>query len=90
MRKLLFAGLAAAVATAALADNALPNNTIDCSAFQKRPDGNWYAKKPTSFAVEGVVNNLSLGEGPIPPMSLGKERIRLSDFLSKKCGGSPI
>jgi hypothetical protein len=67
----------------------LPPNTIDCAAFQKTPNGNWYVGSETIFDV-GSLKSIRLGNYLVIPhdTNSGFRGIDLYDILERKCGGS--
>lgn len=77
--------LSIATATAALAQGAIPPNTIDCAAFAKRPDGNWYVSAPTTFDI-GDTKRTTLGPTLIRPKSFMMGGANLYNVLEDKCG----
>jgi hypothetical protein len=44
----------------------LPPNTIDCAAFQRTPNGNWYAGRRTTFDI-GPVKAIGLSNYLVIP-----------------------
>lgn len=64
----------------------LPENTIDCKAFQKLPDGNWYVGPPTTFDI-GNVKRATMADQRIAPRFLNMGGADLYDVLERKCGG---
>ena len=69
--------------------NELPPNTIDCAAFKKTPNGNWYVGSETIFDV-GSLKSIRLGNYLIIPHDTNSSfrGIDLYDILERKCGGS--
>jgi hypothetical protein len=67
----------------------LPPNTIDCAAFQKTPNGNWYVGSQTIFDV-GSLKSIRLGNYLIIPHDTNSSfrGIDLYDILERKCSGS--
>lgn len=64
-----------------------PLNTIDCSAFTKTADGNWYVGAPTTFDL-GNVKRMTLGNSVINPHAMRLGGFSLFDVLERKCGAS--
>ena len=64
-------------------------NTIDCAAFQKTPNGNWYVGSETIFDV-GSLKSVRLGNYLVIPHDTNSSfrGIDLYDILERKCGGS--
>jgi hypothetical protein len=73
----------------ARAGKELPPNTIDCAAFQKTPNGNWYVGSRTTFDV-GSLKSIRLGNYLVVPHDTNSSfhGIDLYDILERKCGGS--
>ncbi len=71
----------------ARADKGLPPNTIDCAAFQKTPNGNWYVGPRTTFDV-GPLKAIRLGNYLVIPHDTNASfrGIDLYDILERKCG----
>lgn len=67
----------------------LPPNTINCAAFAKRPDGNWYVGRPTTFDLWTTVGTKRL---TLLNSVIGRKfniaGTNLHDVLEHKCGGS--
>jgi len=72
---------------AAQPSNSLPPNTIDCAAFTKQPNGNWYVGAPTTFDI-GSVKHMTLSQSVIDPHFMNVGGADLYDVLNRKCGGS--
>jgi hypothetical protein len=69
--------------------NELPPNTIDCAAFKKTPNGNWYVGSETIFDV-GSLKSIRLGNYLIIPHDTNSSfrGIDLYGILERKCGSS--
>lgn len=67
----------------------LPPNTIICAAFTKRPDGNWYVGRATTFDLGTTIGTkrLTLLNSVIGP-KFNIAGTNLYDVLERKCGGS--
>jgi len=65
----------------------LPPNTIDCAAFQKTPNGNWYVGSRTVFDV-GPLKAIGLRNYLVIPHDTNSSfrGIDLYDILERKCG----
>jgi hypothetical protein len=68
--------------------NLLPPNTIDCAAFQKTPNGNWYVGPRTTFDV-GPLKAIRLGNYLVIPHDANSSfrGVDLYGILERKCGG---
>lgn len=68
----------------------LPPNTINCAAFYKAPNGNWYVGQATTFdlGTESGTKRLTVMKSVI-----GRKFIiagtNLYDVLERKCSGYP-
>jgi len=71
----------------ARAEKELPPNTIDCSAFQRTPNGNWYVGPRTTFDV-GPLKGIGLRNYLVIPHDTNSSfrGIDLYDILERKCG----
>jgi hypothetical protein len=67
----------------------LPPNTIECGAFVKRPNGNWYAGQPTTFDI-GTTKRVTVGNQEISPRAFNFGGTDLYTLLERKCGGSRL
>jgi hypothetical protein len=87
----LIASWAVLVSSLALAraDKELPPNTIDCVAFKKTPNGNWYVGPQTTFDI-GPLKAIRLGNYLIVPHDTNTSfrGVDLYGILERKCGGS--
>jgi hypothetical protein len=67
----------------------LPPDTIICAAFNKRPDGNWYVGRATTFDLETTIGTKRL---TLLNSVIGRKfsiaGTNLYDVLERKCGGS--
>ena len=88
---LLLGSCAVLMSQLALAQAArdLPPNTIDCAAFQKTPNGNWYVGPRTTFDI-GPVKAIGLSNYLVIPHDTNSSfhGIDLYDILERKCGGA--
>ena len=88
---ILVASCAVLVSSLALAqaDKGLPPNTIDCAAFKKTPNGNWYVGPRTTFDV-GPLKAIRLGNYLVIPHDTNANfrGVDLYDILERECGGS--
>jgi hypothetical protein len=75
--------LAASTALAAAQDN----TTIDCSAFQKQPNGSYYVGGSTTVKIGTAT--MTLSSMAVAPRSVSLGGIDLYDAIDRKCGGSP-
>jgi hypothetical protein len=73
----------------AQASKELPPNTINCAAFQKTPNGNWYVGSRTTFDV-GSFKSVSLSNYLVIPHDTNSSfrGVDLYDVLERKCGGA--
>jgi hypothetical protein len=73
----------------ARADKELPPNTIDCAAFKKTPNGNWYVGTRTTFDV-GPLKAIGLGNYLVIPHDTNSSfrGVDLYAILERKCGAS--
>ena len=73
----------------AQAAKALPPNTIDCAAFKKTPNGNWYVGARTTFDV-GALRAISLSNYLVIPHDTNSSfrGFDLYEILERKCGGT--
>jgi hypothetical protein len=73
----------------AQADKELPPNTIDCAAFKKTPNGNWYVGPRTTFDV-APLKAIGLANYLVVPHDTNASfrGVDLFDILERKCGGS--
>jgi len=69
----------------AVAEDALPPNTIDCTQF-KKDGGQWIQTGESGFDV-GSIKNLHVTNTKIGPHSFVVDKYGLFDILNKKCGG---
>jgi len=81
---LLISGVALAQAS-----KGLPPNTIDCAAFQKTPNGNWYVGSRTVFDV-GSLKSVGLANYLVIPHDTNSSfrGVDLYEILERKCGGA--
>ena len=88
---ILVASCAVLVSSFALAraDTELPPNTIDCTAFKRTPNGNWYVGPRTTFDV-GPLKAIGLGNYLVIPHDTNASfrGVDLYNILERKCGGS--
>ena len=89
---ILVASCAVLVSSFALAraDTELPPNTIDCAAFKKTPNGNWYVGPRTTFDV-GPLKAIGLGNYLVIPHDTNASfrGVDLYNILERKCGSRP-
>ena len=87
----LIASCAVLIGSLALArgDKESPPNTIDCAAFKKTPNGNWYVGPQTTFDI-GPFKAIRLGNYLVVPHDTNSSfrGVDLYDVLERKCGGS--
>jgi hypothetical protein len=82
---ILLAISAAVIASgAAVAQNEAMPNTIDCAAFTKRPNGNWYVGSKITFDL-GEVRNITLDTEEVPPHFLSFGGTDLYNAIEQKC-----
>jgi hypothetical protein len=63
-----------------------PDNTIDCTALKKKPDG-WFVEAATTFNFGGM--NMKLSNKLIQPHSgFEMNGVDLYDAIERKCGGN--
>ncbi|GEC58645.1 hypothetical protein ABIF38_005031 [Bradyrhizobium japonicum] len=60
-------------------------NTIDCSAFSKRPDGTWYVGAPTTFDV-GQTTSITVAARAVGHNFMNIAGDDLFDLIEAKCG----
>jgi len=73
----------------AQAAKAMPPNTIDCAAFKKTPNGNWYVGARTTFDI-GPHKAISLSNYLVIPHDTNSSfrGFDLYEILERKCGGA--
>jgi hypothetical protein len=66
----------------------LPPNTINCAAFIKRPDGNWYVGRVTTFDLGTATGTKRLALlNSVIGRKFNIAGTNLYDILERKCGG---
>jgi len=84
VRVLSFSILIAFAASAALAEDLVPN-TLNCAAFNKTPDGKWTAVQTITFDA-GAVSGMTLSKGTgVGPHAINVN-VDLYDLIEAKCG----
>jgi hypothetical protein len=80
--------LIGSVALAQGSKQLLPN-TIDCAAFRKTANGNWYVGARTTFDV-GSLKSVNLSNYLVIPHDTNSSfrGVDLYDVLERKCGGA--
>ena len=70
----LIASCAVLIGSLALArgDKESPPNTIDCAAFKKTPNGNWYVGPQTTFDI-----------GPFKAIRLGNYKLSVRNLMAQ-------
>jgi hypothetical protein len=87
MKAIRFSGIfTVLIAGAALAEDTLPPNTIDCSQFKKV--GAAWTEVSGSVTFDFGKGHFTVGD-PITPQYMGVGWFDLYDVLEKKCG-SPV
>jgi hypothetical protein len=81
----IFALACLAGGNVAIAQTALPENTIKCEAFKKQPNG-WYVGAPTTFDI-GDTKAMTIGNQLIAPNTMNLGGANLYEVLERKCGG---
>jgi hypothetical protein len=74
--------------SSAMAQTKLPKDAIDCSAFTKQPDGNWYVGPSTTFDF-GSAGQMVLSYQVVPPHLFNIGGTDLYMYLESKCGEQP-
>jgi hypothetical protein len=78
--------LAAAILTVSTALAVAQDNAdIDCSAFQKQPNGSYYVGGSTTVKIGTA--SMTLSSMPVGPRSISLGGVDLYDAIDRKCGG---
>jgi hypothetical protein len=62
------------------------NTTINCSAFQKQPNGSYYVGGSTTVKIGTA--SMTLSSMAVAPRSVSIGGADLYDAIDRKCGGS--
>jgi TRAP-type C4-dicarboxylate transport system permease small subunit len=71
---------------AAQAPRSLPENTIDCTAFKKQPNG-WFVGAPTTLSFGAMTMRL-FNQLIEPHSGIETDGVDLYDAIEHKCGGN--
>jgi hypothetical protein len=89
MRALLVIAILAASTTLTAAQGTdQPKADIDCSAFQREPNGIYKVTKPTMVIIGQ--SRMGIGQSTIGPHGMMIGGVDLYEYLERNCKGAPI